>query len=259
MNLQVLVAAMGQKDYSLLDKMNIQSGVIVGNQCDYNSVDEFDYKGFSAKYLNFAEQGVGLNRNNSLMRATGDICLFADDDMVYVDGYDKIVLGAFEKIPEADVIIFNLIEENPSRYIIKEIKRVNYLNYLKYGTARIAVRLDSVKENGIFFNLCFGGGAKYCHGEDNLFLTECLNKGLKVYTYPEYIAYLDESRESTWNMGYNQKYLCDQGMLYKTISKKYWKLLCLQDAIRHREDYKNVGSWFDVYRVMKGLNKNKSD
>ena len=53
MKVQVLVAAMHQKDHELLDKMNIQSDVIVGNQCDFNSVEEFEYKGFNAKYLNF--------------------------------------------------------------------------------------------------------------------------------------------------------------------------------------------------------------
>ena len=78
MNVQVLVAAMHQTDYSLLQKMNIRSDVIVGNQCDRNSVENFEFNGYKATYLNFKELGVGLNRNNALIRATGDICLFAD-------------------------------------------------------------------------------------------------------------------------------------------------------------------------------------
>ena len=90
MQIQVLVAAMNQKmqDYSLLDKMNIHSDVIVGNQCNYNSIEAFEYNGYRAIYLNFKERGVGLNRNNALMRATGDICLFADDDIsIYPKDY----------------------------------------------------------------------------------------------------------------------------------------------------------------------------
>ena len=42
------------------------------------------------------------------MRATGDICLFADDDMIYVNDYSKLVENAFLENPTADVIIFNL-------------------------------------------------------------------------------------------------------------------------------------------------------
>lgn len=248
MDVQVLVAAMNQEDYSILDKLNIQSDVIVGNQCEHNSVKEFDYKGHKALFLNFAERGVGLNRNNALMRATGDICLFADDDMVYVDNYAELVKGAFTRHPNADAIIFNLIENIPTRYIIKRDGKIGYLNYLRYGTARIAVRLQSVKGRAIYFNQCFGGGTEHSHGEDNIFLTECLKKGLKIYAVPEFIAHLTEERDSTWRCGYGEKYFRDQGELYKAISRRWWRFLCLQDAIRHHKMY-NMG-WSEAYRRM---------
>ena len=248
MKVQVLVAAMNQNDHSLLDKMNIQSDVIVRNQCNYNSIEKFDYNGHSATYLNFAERGVGLNRNNALMRATGDICLFADDDMVYVDNYCDIILDAFKQFPDADVIIFNLAEEIPTRYVIKNVEKIGYLNYLRYGTARVAFKLKSVRENGIYFNQCFGGGTEHCHGEDNIFLADCLKAKLKIYAVPKTIAKLTEERESTWNSGYDEKYLIDQGCLYRAISRKWWKLLCLQDAIRHAKLYGN--NWSYVFKEM---------
>lgn len=250
MKIEVLVAAINQNDYSLLEKMKINSDVIVGNQCDKNSIEIFTYNGYNVKYLNFNERGVGLNRNNALMRATGDICLFADDDMEYVDNYCDIVQTAFHQYPDADIIVFNLEEVVPKRYVIKKVEKVGYLNYLRYGTARIAVRLKSIKENGIYFNQCFGGGTEHCHGEDNIFLTECLKAGLKIYAIPEVIANLTEERESTWNAGYDEKYLIDQGYLYRAISKKWWKLLCLQDALRRgNRDYKK--SWRAAYKIMR--------
>ena len=113
MRVQVLVAAMNQYNHSLLEKMHIQSDVIVGNQCDFNGIEHFEYKGYSATYLNFEERGVGLNRNNTLMRATGDICLFADDDMVYVENYPELIEKAFWDYPDADIIAFNLVEKIP--------------------------------------------------------------------------------------------------------------------------------------------------
>lgn len=237
MKVQLLVASIDQNDHSLLEKMNVQSDVIVGNQCNYNAIEQFDYNGFNAIYLNFAERGVGLNRNNALMRATGDICLFADDDMVYLDNYSETIAKAFKENPEADVIVFNLIENNNERKQIAKKTRVGWFNYLRYGTARIAFKLKSVKENGIYFNQCFGGGTEHCHGEDNLFLTDCLKKGLKIIALPIQIAKLTDIRESTWNKGFDEKYLRDQGVLYKTISRRWWKLLCLQDAIRKHKAY----------------------
>lgn len=249
MGVQVLVAAMNQRDHSLLEKMNINTDVIVGNQCDRNSIEEFEYHGNKAIYLNFAERGVGLNRNNALMRANGKICLFADDDMKYVDGYETLVENAFMEHPDADVIAFNLKEKKPTRYIIRKVEKVGFLNYLRYGTARVAVRLDRVRENGIYFNQCFGGGTEHCHGEDNIFLTDCLKAGLKMYAVPIAIAELTEERESTWNEGYDEKYLKDQGCLYRAISRRWWRLLCLQDAIRRgKRDYKI--SWLEAYGKM---------
>lgn len=248
MNIQVLVAAMYQKDHSLLEKMHLKTDAIVANQCDENSIEDFEWNGHKVRYLNFAERGVGLNRNNALMRATGDICLFADDDMVYVDDYVEKVKKAFEQYPDADVIAFNLIEPKVTRYVIKKAYKVGFLNYLRFGTARVAVRLRSIRENGIYFNQCFGGGTEHSHGEDNIFLTDCLRKGLKMYAVPEYIAELTEERVSTWKTGYDEKYFHDQGALYRMISPRYWKLLCLQDAVRHVKLY--GCSWLKSYRKM---------
>ena len=249
MKIQVLVASMNQNDHSLIDKMEIKTDAIIGNQCDRNSIEQFSYKGHQYVYLSFNERGVGLNRNNALMRADGDICLFADDDMIYTKNYVEIVEKAFEDNPKVDVIIFNILEDNPTRYVIKKKEKIWYHNFLRYGTARVAVKLSKVKKNGLFFNLCFGGGTEHCHGEDNIFLTECLRKRLKIIAIPEYIAKLTEERKSTWNSGYNEKYIKDQGCLYRAISRKWWKLLCLQDAVRrHKRDY-NM-SIRDSFRIM---------
>lgn len=239
MRVEVLIATMNRTDTSLLDKMNIQTDVVVGNQTDNNSVERFEYRGNNAVFVNTDTRGVGINRNQALMRADADICLFADDDMVYVDGYAEKIKKAFCECPRADVIVFNLLEPKSEnkRYIIPKCHRVGRLNFLRYGAARIAVKLQSVREKGIYFNPCFGGGTEHAAGEDVLFLSSCLDKGLKIYAYPEYIAELTEERESTWFKGYNEKFMSDKGMLYKTMSRRWWKLLCLQDAIRHNKLY----------------------
>lgn len=242
MRIQVLVAAMNQKDHSLIEKMNIKTDAIVGNQCDFNSVELFNRNNQKIQYLNFAERGVGLNRNNALMRADADVCLFADDDMVYEDNYIEILEEAFQNHPDADVIVFNLREKVATRKIIKKETKVGYLNYLRYGTARVAVRLSSVKKRGIYFNQCFGGGTQYCHGEDNLFLNSCLKNKLKIVAIPKYIASLTEERVSSWNNGYDKKYVIDQGVLFRTLSQKWWRLLCFQDALRRHKNY-NMSFW----------------
>ena len=265
MRIQVLVATMNQTDHSLVKRMNIQTDAIIGNQCDRNEIEKFECEGHQYTYLNFAERGVGLNRNNALMRADADVCLFADDDMVYKDGYADLIEKAFERHPDADILAFNLEESIakdghfiPKRKKIKKEARVNYLNCLRYGTARIAVRLKSIRINGIAFNLCFGGGTQFCHGEDNLFIINCLKNGLKMYSIPETIATLTEERESSWNGGFDERYVMDQGMLFRCMSKRFWKFLCLQDAFRRHSSYKM--NFFAAYKKMiLGGNRFKSN
>ena len=248
MKIQVLVATMHQTDHSLIEKMNIQTDAIVGNQCDRNEVEDFEWNGHKIKYLSFAERGLSKNRNNALIRADADVCLLADDDMIYDDGYEEKVIAAFEKHPKADVIIFNIKEPIKQRCVIEKVTKVNYLNYLRYGSVRIAFKLQSIRECAITFNQCFGTGTPRGFGEDNLFLTHCLNNKLKIYAIPESIASLTEERESTWFKGYDEKYLKNKGLLFKNISRRYSKLLCLQDCIRHRKSY-NM-SWVKAYKIM---------
>lgn len=250
LNLQVIVATMNQQDHSLLDTMNIESDAIICNQCDRNEIEEFTYKQHEIKYLSFNERGVGLNRNNGLMRAHADICFLADDDIVFNNNYKATVIESFVKNPEADLIIFNLEESKPTRFIIKRKMKIGYLNYMRFGAVRIAFKRKSVTRNGISFNLHFGGGAEYSGGEDTLFLTSCLNKGLKIIALPTTIGSMKESRASTWFTGYNEKYLKDRGALFAAVSRRWSWILALQFVLRRNRLFRDK---INVFRAMKLL------
>ena len=250
MSIQVLVASMNQQDYGLLERMNIQTDAIVGNQCDRNEIEEVTYKGHQVKYLSFNERGVGLNRNNTLMRATADICILADDDIEFTNGYAEKIKKYFKDNPKADVIIFNLIEKPKKRFVIENEFRVTYRNFMKFGAARIAFRRKSVTQAGISFNLHFGGGAEFSAGEDTLFLKECLKKRLNILAIPEFIATLSNTRESSWFKGYTDKYFIDRGALFAAVSQKWAWLLCLQFAIRRRRKFNKYKSWYETFQLM---------
>ena len=257
MKVESLIVTTNQKDYSLLDKMNIKTDAIVCNQCDRNSVECFDYLGNVLKWYSFNESGVGPNRTNGLMRASADVCLLADDDMVYYDNYVEVVEKAFTDNKDADVIIFNIDEDGGERFKNVKTVTVNKRNFGRYGAVRIAFRRESIFLNGISFNLSFGGGAKYSAGEDSLFIKSCLDSGLKVIAVPYSIAKLVNDRESTWFTGYTEKYFIDKGVLNYFLNKKLAKLYCFYNAVRHRKSYKEIG-WFNAYKLMiKGVNQVK--
>lgn len=261
MSLQVLVSTMNQTDHSLLDKMNIQSDAIIVNQCNRNEIEELCYKGNRIRYLSFNERGVGLSRNNALMRATADICLFADDDVTYTDNYQQIIIDAFNKYPSAGVIVFNVKCTNPDRveHLITSNKRLRFYNCLKFGTFRIAIKRDVILSNNIFFSLLFGGGAKYSAGEDNLFITDCMKKGIKVFASTDCIGQVTHT-DSTWFKGYTEKYFVDKGVLMYYIFGNLSYLFCIALGLKNRLIYKQSASIKRSISLMfNGINQAKKD
>lgn len=258
MKVQVLVASMNQKDHSLVKKMNLQTEAIIANQCDHFSTEEFEIDGHKIKYINTAERGVGLNRNNALMRADGDICLIADDDMYFYDGYEKTIIEAFEKYPKADFLVLN-IDEAGETYRRKntKAKKVGLSNYLNYGAARFAFKREAIFKHGIFFNLSFGGGTDHSCGEDSLFLRQCLLKKLRIYSVPVSIAKLVEVRESSWFNGFTEKYFYDEGFFLGTAHPKIGKLFARYLVLRHKEFLTN--SSFTRKQIFKMMKKGIKD
>ena len=248
---QVLVAAMDEGGASLARRLGITTDAVIGCQCDKNGVERETVGEAEVLTCYSTERGVGRNRNLALAHATAQLCLIADDDMRYYDGYWETVEKAFDSHPDADVIIFNVEEPRRKKpFVIKKPFRVRWHNFMRFATFRFAIRTESIREKRIFFNLNFGGGTKYGHGEDSIFLADCLRAGLRVIALPITVATLTYTRESTWFQGFNDKYFLDQGALYSAISKRYFKFLCFQDAFRHRKKYALHGGVPENYKMM---------
>lgn len=217
MRIQTLVAAVNQDVRALADRMRLETDAILVNQCDENAYLEYEYKDFQVKCYSFREKGVGLNRNNALLRADGDILVFADEDIVYDPGYAEKLRKEFEMHPEADILLCNLrVVPERATYHTESYGRVRWYNCGRYPTYSFAVRGDKIRKANVTFSLLFGGGAPYSNGEDSLFLMECLRRGLRIYRTPLEIGeeVPRESGESTWFKGYNEKFFYDRGYLY---------------------------------------------
>ena len=220
MKLQLLVAAVKKKPLELIEDMQIDSDAILVSQGMPFGYEELEHHGHRIQYFSMQERGVGLNRNTSLLRADGDICLFADEDIVYEKGYADMVMKAFATYPEADMLVFNVqAAAGRETYHNDTFGRVRWYNCGRYPTYSFAARREKLHKKNITFSLLFGGGAKYCAGEDSLFIAECIRKGLKVYKVPILIG-RENGRESTWFKGFDSKFFFDRGVLYSHLYVK---------------------------------------
>lgn len=250
MTLQLLVAAMNKSALELAEEMQIGSDAIIISQDDAYSYEETEYKGNKIRYFSTAERGVGLSRNTALLRAEADIILFADEDIVYREGYAEAVLQEFEKHPEADMLLFQVnAVAGRETYHTDSYGRVRWFNCGRYPTYSFAVKREKIHKHNITFSLLFGGGAKYSNGEDSLFIRDCLKSGLKVYKTPVTIGE-EKERPSTWFHGYNEKFFFDRGVLYWHLYGHLCRVMALRFLLAHKEQLCKEIPLKEAYGIM---------
>ena len=232
---EILCVTMHQNDFSKLKEMNINSDVIFANQSNKTSYEEYTFNGHKAKMITTQTKGVGTNRNLALMYATNDICLFADDDVTYVNNVEKIVINEFIKHQDADIIIFNLNSTDqirkPRRYF--KTKKIHMLGRMPWGSARIAFKLNSIKKANLWFSTLFGGGCLFPSGEDSIWLHDAKKKKLSFYISKEIIGTVSYSM-STWFTGNNEKLYYSKGCVYSTLHKKTFLIFVLYAALQKK-------------------------
>lgn len=260
MDLEVLVSTMGQEDLSILENMNIQSNAVIINQTNYYKARTIDYNNYKIKWIDVDEKGLSKSRNLAISEATADICLFADDDLEYVENYENIIKEQFKKNTRADIIIFQVegIEKKFRKYP-KKAKKINFFTSMKVSSVEIAFKRGKIENKKIKFLDNFGSGAKYKIGEENIFLNDCRKNGLKIYYVPFKIANLHIG-DSSWFKGYNEKYFFDRGASYAALSSKLCYLLILQFAIRKYKKYNKEIRFKDAIKyMMKGIKNYKKE
>ena len=232
---EILCVTMHQNDFSKIEKMNIHSDVVFANQADTTSFEQIEFEGHTAKMITTATRGVGVNRNFSLAYASADICLFADDDVTYVDNMEEIVLDEFEKNPKADIMIFHFETDDSQRpqESYSKTKRRKKWQKLPWAGFRIAFRLSAVKKANLNFTTLFGGGCIFPSGEDSMFLKDAVKAGLKIYVSNKTIGQVSFA-ESTWFTGYDKKYFYGVGAFYQCARKKTKSLRFLYTILRTR-------------------------
>ncbi len=251
LKIQVLVSTVDNDADELYKKMNIDTDAVIVNQCG-----KYDYKELEPAHGNvqcfyMKGRGVGLSRNTALLHAKADICLFSDEDIVFMEGLQNTVRETYIKYPEADMILFN-VKVSPARrtYWNEKVKRIRWYNYGRYPAYSISGKLDSLRRANVHFSLLFGGGAKYSNGEDSLFLRDCLKAGLKIYAVPVCIGEEIE-RESTWFHGYTKKFFMDRGVLYHYLYGRLSKIFAFRFLFKNKREMCVEIPFKEAYTLMK--------
>ena len=211
MTLEVLLSTMHQLNMDIVSSCNIKTDAVIVNQCNEDNYF-FEQRGSQRiEWINSSERGLSKSRNRALLSSSADICLLCDEDVVYYDNYEEIILKAFKELPQADVIIFDIDEVGTTdkREKANVISKVPF--YRTFGSVHIAFKRKSIVENNIKFDENFGAGSgMYSMAEDALLFRKFTINKLRVYRYPATISKV-VFEESTWFEGFNERYFYDTG------------------------------------------------
>lgn len=249
---EVLVATMNRKSKDqLIKKMNIKGNALVINQVTKDEIELVNEKEAAQKIYSFREKGLSKSRNKAIQNASSDICVIADDDLTYLDNYEQIISEAYDKYKDADIIAFYVESKTEDRpTTMQKEGKVGFLNSMKISSFQITFKRASIIKKNISFDTNFGAGSgKYTMGEENIFLFDCLKKGLKIYFVPQTIATV-KHEDSTWYNGFNKELLVSKGAMFYRMSNIFSDILILQFAVRKYKYYKNNMGFIQALRYM---------
>ncbi len=134
-------------------------------------------------------RGLTKSRNHAIRLADGDICLIADDDVRYTNEFFNTIIQTFQN-KSPDIALFKIKtfdgEGDYKNYPFKEY-RLNLKNLHSPSSIEIAFKTEKIKGN-IFFDERFGLGSFLNGGEELFFIRDAIEKGLKVWYFPESVV-----------------------------------------------------------------------
>ena len=258
MSLNVLISCMHEKDTSIIARSNVQTDVVVVNQCAKDSVEEFDFinkKGETchAKFINTTERGLSKSRNMAIDNAWGDICQICDDDETLPDDYENVIIEAYNQNKNAGVITFalNRLDVEMSYPVAK--MSLGFKEILRTSSLQITFSRNLLRKTDIRFDEKMGSGTGNGGGEENHFLLDCRKAGFKMLYIPEIIATVNKG-ESKWFKGYTEKYFRDRGWTSRrNLGFFMGYAFVLYNVINHRHEFTKDG--LSLGKVLLNMNK----
>lgn len=252
MKLDILMSCMHQSDDTLVRRSRITGSAVVINQCDREAFTEYG----PVRMYSTTQRGLTKSRNMAISKSDADVCLLCDDDEVFVEGYEGAILKAYEDLPQADVIIFNMVNRAPS--FSDEVQRLRFPKTMKVSSWQISFRRENLLRSGVRFDELLGAGTGNGAEEELKFLTDCEKAGLKIYYVPVEIATVAQT-ESTWFAGFNEKFFENRGATTRYILG--WPLAAaygLYYVLRKKSMYQSQITAMGALRAtFRGIRENK--
>lgn len=145
--------------------------------------------------------GVAKSRNRNIWLAKGEYLIFADDDIHFdVDGLEKAV-EYLDQNPQYSLLLGMATDTdgNLRKQYPKATQKLNRFNSARAATYEMIIRVDAIRQLGVWFDEDFGAGAKNYLGDEYIFIVDLLQAGGRAVFAPIVLAaHPVESSGSRW-------------------------------------------------------------
>ena len=181
--LEILIATMNRTSLDFLSSMfsrhnYLDFNVLLVNQTSEAKLLKSEHP--NIRVINSFEKGLSKSRNIAINKAVKPICLFADDDVVFIDGFKESILEAHGAY-NYPIITFQTLTTQNNLYWKYPTKPTLHNEYIRNKTLSIEITFKKDELKGLYFDERFGLGATFEDGENYIFLSEAMKKGLQLW------------------------------------------------------------------------------
>jgi glycosyltransferase involved in cell wall biosynthesis len=191
-DLEILISTKNRCNFDFLDVMFpfrhfSTFNILIINQSENTSLNS-DFK--TVRVINSNEKGLSKSRNLAFNNASKQICLIADDDVVYSSNFDSEIINTFNNNPKSSIISFNhkRIGKNQAENTAKVLYTHSKKSIENVCSFEIAFRLKDIKEHAVRFNEDFGLGSYFETADEYLFLRDAMRQKLHILCCPSIIV-----------------------------------------------------------------------
>lgn len=206
---EILLSCMFLSDSEeMIKRSHITSDTVIINQCDEENYKEENICNALLRTFSVTDRGLTKSRNLAISKSQADICIICDDDEIFNEGYEKAVSSAYDALPDADIIIFDMVDR-PLKWG-NSIKRLGYIDLMSVSSWQITFRREKLLASGVLFDENMGAGSGNGAEEEFRFLTQCRKAKLRIYHYPFRLASVAQT-QSTWFKGFDEEFFVNRG------------------------------------------------
>jgi len=232
-DVEILLSTMNRESLDFLVPMFpfahfFDFNILIVNQTTKDKILTSTYA--NIRVINIFERGLSRSRNMLLANASKRIGLIADDDLVYLEGFDERVLKGFNRFKEAAIIKFctTTFDGIPFRKYPKvPVANLNAMQRLASTSWEIGVNTNLVRKSGILFNIHFGLGSTFPLGEEPIFINDLYDAGYQVSHEPETIVTHKAEKDSD-NITLAENYRIRGAFLAKIFGSRFIIWLAIQ-------------------------------